>query len=1052
MKSVFVLFLMCVALLPALAQYVADPGEANWPGAKVFPATAFCHGAGRIVADPAARGGKAVAALIGQGRASHIVSGGWLPVKTDAKYDIAFRLRFDVHVSAPSDLRLPIYLGTEDKAASSRMGWPLRLEAVYRPTPDDAAHECVLHWRFARLDDLKQAATYHDYVISVERPPVGVLGFRAYWYGRAFASTWVDQIAMRETPLPTEAEQLRGLPEPDFTIHHGAPRTLVVNGVYGWTYQTPELVGGACELTWRFPTDAKALLPYDAILLVDVNLGDLTLAQRLLLATFVKRGGGLVLLGGPYAYGKSAVHASPLLQELLPVETAGLWDIAKAPGRGLTVTSNSARLRRLAWDVEPRVYYYHRATPKPGAETVLTGGRDGQSPVPLLVTRDCGNGMVAAFLFTPFGMPDAGEVPLWRWQDWGTLLNFALNTVRGIHDTHVDPQLYTAPKVVVAPRAPAPGPRDRTTPTVPDGVAIMQVHPDKLCVRPGDDVTGAVWLGNGTRAPVKARLVVTEIASLDKRTRRLDTTVTLPANARKDVAFTWSTGDKDEFGREVRAELYDRKGTLLDAKSDDYTIGWNNYRVGQCRLVRPWTWDKGVKTFPEITPEDRWNVWLPEVRNAYATTTEYFFWAPDDFGNLVPDKDQWFAGQSTYLISQADVHAVIDAAHAQGIAAVTYGKKWMSVSGLQGGHDGVELVREHPEWCEWDVSGHPKWWFDADKYTWSFDQWRDYISTKGKQGIGGVAVNCAPADCVRFGIDQLVKSAQKYGWDGVRFDDHFTLDSVFDGGLGLDGQPDERGGDYEAMTAENNRLTRELTRAANPHFLVGFNYGGTYTFWGVRQPDAYAESCRDDQFVMIEHSFWWGGMTWPAMISLLAQENHRVAALGGVPGLVAINADSHAAHRWETAVNYASQGHYYNVRNCPEVVQYSKFMLRYGELLYGRGVRFIEDAGVTVTPDNVVFKPFVHERTLSPTRKQLVVSLINDPGNGKISAMKAAPAPVKNVAVSVRPPAGWKVARAWRLNPDDPQFPCTPITITPGALTVPELACWNVLVVELAKQ
>ena len=55
---------------------------------------------------------------------------------------------------------------------------------------------------------------------------------------------------------------------------------------------------------------------------------------------------------------------------------------------------------------------------------------------------------------------------------------------------------------------------------------------------------------------------------------------------------------------------------------------------------------------------------------------EYFFWTPDDFGNLTPTEDHWFSGQSGYLCSQADVHAVIDAAHANGIAAVTYGKKY----------------------------------------------------------------------------------------------------------------------------------------------------------------------------------------------------------------------------------------------------------------------------------------------------------------------------------------------------------------------------------------
>jgi len=191
---------------------------------------------------------------------------------------------------------------------------------------------------------------------------------------------------------------------------------------------------------------------------------------------------------------------------------------------------------------------------------------------------------------------------------------------------------------------------------------------------------------------------------------------------------------------------------------------------------------------------------------------------------------------------------------------VTYGKNWMSVAGLQVKRDGVELVRRHPEWCQWMVNGHPKWSFNVDEYRWGVDKRRERTQTKGKQDIGLVAVNCYVPECVKYGCEEIARSAARFGWDGVRFDDHFTLESVFDGGILFDGQSYENGEDFETLSTRNNRMTREITRAANPHFLLGFNYGACYAERGIRHPEAFAETARDGGFVMLEWSGWWPGM------------------------------------------------------------------------------------------------------------------------------------------------------------------------------------------------
>jgi uncharacterized membrane protein len=1060
------LFTLAIALALCArthAQITAEPKEIQWTQTKAeFAAKDLRAGpSAKLVGDKLAASGQAVAALTGQGRAGHVVSGGWVPIRTDAAYEIAFRIRLDVRVTSPPDVELPIYLGTEDKAASTRFGWPLRLEAVYRKSDVDKGEPTVLSWAFVKITDPKKVASYNDYVIRFERPPTGLLGFRVYWYGRAFCSAWIESVKIREMPLPSEAKQIESAPPPPkLAIDHAKPRTLVVMDVYHWTYRLPEIVGGACDATYSFPRSAVELAKYDAVVLANVNLGRLDIGQRLLLREFVKDGGAVLILGGPYSYGKSRVHTSPLLQELLPVRTSGLWDIRKAD---LILAPAGARLKKLEWNAEPMVYYHHMATPKPDAHVWLNGQPAVNSeyipPVPLLVVRRDGKGIVAAFLVTPFGDPAKGQTAFWEWQDWGRLLNLALDALRGRSADRIEPPGYQPPEVVTSPRPPPPGPRSYPGPAKPTGekIEVFKVWPSKICYRPGEKARGTITLWNGTAQPADVQLAVSLVSGLEDVKPLKTFRLKLSAKTQKEVAVNWRV-DEREFGRELRAELKDTRGQTLDLKGEYFTVGWNNYRLGQSRLVQPWTWDQHAKTFPVITPEDRWKIWIPGVRNAFAVVTEYFFWAPDDFGNLTPGKDMWFSGQATYLISQADIHAVIDAAHSQGIAAVTYGKDWMSVSGTQAGRDGVELVRMHPEWCQWKGNGQPEWWFDVKKYLWTLDQWRDLIEQKGKQGIGGAAVDSYGLDTVHWGLDEIVRSAKKYGWDGVRWDDHLTVDTIFDGGLDFTGQTVERGEDYEALSARNNRLTRELTRKANPHFLVGYNYGGTYTDWGVRQPDAFAETCKDGQFVMIEHSSWWHTYRpWRLVASLLAQENHRVAALGGVPGMMPMGTADPQARRWEAAMNYASQGHYYNVNDNPQVVRYTRFMVRYGGLLYDARTRFIENADgiVSVSPaDKVLYREYLHQRQLDDRHRQWIVGIVNAPPDGVIKDVRLPAPPVENVQAVVTVPDGWKVEKVWRLDPDAAD-PCVAVPVSPNGnkltVAVAKLEVWNLIVVELAR-
>ena len=143
----------------ATAQLVTKPEDVAWKTATAkFDTTSMLPGKwAKVVEDPKATSGKAIAVKVGEGRASHVLTGGWAPVKTDAKYAAAFRLRMDLSVTPDTDVAKVLYPGTESLAATFHMASPLRLEAVHRTKADDPATEWVPH-EVVKEDMAKQRA------------------------------------------------------------------------------------------------------------------------------------------------------------------------------------------------------------------------------------------------------------------------------------------------------------------------------------------------------------------------------------------------------------------------------------------------------------------------------------------------------------------------------------------------------------------------------------------------------------------------------------------------------------------------------------------------------------------------------------------------------------------------------------------------------------------------------------------------------------------------------------------------------------------------------
>ena len=187
-------------------------------------------------------------------------------------------------------------------------------------------------------------------------------------------------------------------------------------------------VSGERELAAGFPTTEEELFAYDGLMLGSVEAGFFTAEQLRAVEAFVaRRGGGLLAVGGRFAFGRGGYAGTPV-GDLLPLAVGGAGARA-AEGEGapsfkalptargashpVTRLSEDGRAGQKLWnDLPPVSVPEAPAGVKPGATVLLEArraggeGRAGGAPVPLLVHQRYGRGHALAFTASD----------TWRWR------------------------------------------------------------------------------------------------------------------------------------------------------------------------------------------------------------------------------------------------------------------------------------------------------------------------------------------------------------------------------------------------------------------------------------------------------------------------------------------------------------------------------------------------------------------------------------------------------------------------------------------------------------
>ena len=170
----------------------------------------------------------------------------------------------------------------------------------------------------------------------------------------------------------------------------------------------------------------EELKEFSVIVIANLDAPSLNAERLKVYREFVAQGGGLVVLGGYWAFSRGAYAGTPL-EEMLPVTFAPEHRIPETP-EGLLLRPSSEATWKPAFDLKsnPVAFYVQTLTPKPDSTVQWLAGDK-----PALVSGTFGKGRVVACALTANGETPAGVLPFWDWPEWPKVLGQALDWAAG---------------------------------------------------------------------------------------------------------------------------------------------------------------------------------------------------------------------------------------------------------------------------------------------------------------------------------------------------------------------------------------------------------------------------------------------------------------------------------------------------------------------------------------------------------------------------------------------------------------------------------------------
>jgi len=179
-------------------------------------------------------------------------------------------------------------------------------------------------------------------------------------------------------------------------------------------------------LTYLPQTEEEIIRKYDVVVLNNVSYESIKKGGDILLESFVRHGGGLLIIGGRCSFGEGSFKDTNTAK-VLPVEITGPFDMVwHKPAGKIKKASNHPVLAGINFDARLVCIWQHKLEAKENAEVILTC-----KDMPLLVLGTYGEGRVAALTGTCLGVPADKEIPFWEWPEWPKLMSNVLIWLKG---------------------------------------------------------------------------------------------------------------------------------------------------------------------------------------------------------------------------------------------------------------------------------------------------------------------------------------------------------------------------------------------------------------------------------------------------------------------------------------------------------------------------------------------------------------------------------------------------------------------------------------------
>lgn len=627
----------------------------------------------------------------------------------------------------------------------------------------------------------------------------------------------------------------------------------------------------------------------------------------------------------------------------------------------------------------------------------------------------------------------------------GLVICVAHLTALGAGEWRLDATARAKPSVI---------PRDNKSPQV------LSVNPAKPRFSTGDKVTASITVTNPTAAEAVCDVIGTDHTGLAEQRQVFKQSLTLKPGETKTVIVAWNH-QKRLYGHELLVELHQNAATVSSGSGlytvfdqplwlstdDSYDWGRDVRDAHSIFYVVPATFQESQRAV------DFWRKHAPG-REFF----EFFSWSPGDISDLSPAEEIFIGGEGRcWYRSKTLIKAQVAMLREAGLWPVSY------VNGTCWADSGYKLFARHPEWFIYDANG------EVGKYEMDIREMYRHVHDPsfdpGKypgiffQGC----LNHALPEVQEYIASQYIKCGKEMGFKGVRMDVRY-----------LEVHPGERdftGKEIAPTNEEADRLSaaavkrvKELVHREIPDFTFGYNYASPEEVRDM--PLTLAERCKGAGWMLDEVICSYQEPNspyhkWEAFAKRMTSWGDHVKKLGGIyqPFDLRRNGAKYPVDRvYSSIFRLIGGGRPNNGWYCNSAFPFGsmgRLSTRYGELFYGLERSWVEDPAKLVevkSPAPVMWKDmvFVNRAKEGP---QLIVNLVNPPKTAIEENPDSVMLPsVQGITVVAKSMDGKMPKAAYLLHAEaeslgkEPALTCKPLEIKDGAVVVPEVVAWKMVV------